>query len=872
MRLEASVLSELRRRTEGWAASLQLVRAALHDRNPAQVRAFISSLSGAEGHLYEYLAEEVVGDLPTELQDFLMRTSVLETVDLTLGPVAAEASVAETTRFIEEGERQGLFGKGGPNTRHVARAHPLVRDFLLSRLARSTGDDGVRAIHLRVARAAEPVDWRIAGSHYLAAGQEDDARRVLASAIENVLATGAFAAADELSSSLTSGALGGAPGLVLRSRLAQQRAAADEGLVLAEQAWSEDPQSTAVVLNLVSARSLAGDVAGAIEAGRLLELVAQPGLAAIGRVFQRTMETSLTGSLEVAADELERFCERVRPRGEAHFLGVALLNLSHVCVAMGKLDEALVRADEAIALLSISSAGVELVSAHLARAEALAHLGDIEAARGESALAIDLAEPGQGLELAIEIGQIEALHGEGRRAQPLFEQVADLLDPTTDNGEQAIYAGILVKATDFALDAALTDLAQLQFGQPRTSSAFEARRYLIAGLIKTLIGDPNAPEAIETGTNLARSQKANLWVQYGSTLGALADRSADPSALVLRTARDGPGVLSMLAEAVVDRLKTLDAAAAEAVLREAEARPWRWRNSARRLLLSHLAEDRKAAAFLLKSIGEFEDIKRLRDAGRQMRDRRNPRLGFELARRLAERVMVEDLGRVRIMVGSRGVEGGEIRRKVLALLCLLLSKSRFASTREEVVDSLWPDLDPSAALNSLNQTVYFLRRVFEPAYDEETSPGYVGQDGETIWLDAELIDGRSRRCLEIIRATPGQPTPEAALALAQEYRGRFALDFRYEDWSSAYRDALHAGYLRVMEHAIRMDIDTGHFGRGTFLAERAMEVDPDAEEIQAALVRLYRLSGAHAAAAEQYAHYAQAMRDLGVEPAAYQDV
>ena len=87
MRLEPAVLAELRRRTEGWAASLQLVRAALHDRDPGQVRAFISSLSGAEGHLYEYLAEEVVGELPDDLQQFLMRTSLLETVDLVLGPV-----------------------------------------------------------------------------------------------------------------------------------------------------------------------------------------------------------------------------------------------------------------------------------------------------------------------------------------------------------------------------------------------------------------------------------------------------------------------------------------------------------------------------------------------------------------------------------------------------------------------------------------------------------------------------------------------------------------------------------------------------------------------------------------------------------------
>jgi DNA-binding SARP family transcriptional activator len=44
-------------------------------------------------------------------------------------------------------------------------------------------------------------------------------------------------------------------------------------------------------------------------------------------------------------------------------------------------------------------------------------------------------------------------------------------------------------------------------------------------------------------------------------------------------------------------------------------------------------------------------------------------------------------------------------------------------------------------------------------------------------------------------------------------------------------------------------------------------VDGTAEQIEASLLRLYRVSGAHAAAAEQYAHYATYMREeLGVEP------
>jgi DNA-binding SARP family transcriptional activator len=235
-------------------------------------------------------------------------------------------------------------------------------------------------------------------------------------------------------------------------------------------------------------------------------------------------------------------------------------------------------------------------------------------------------------------------------------------------------------------------------------------------------------------------------------------------------------------------------------------------------------------------------------------------------------VLIEDLGRVRIRVADREVDGSDVRRKVLALLALLLARPRWTATREEVVDALWPDLDPQAALNSLNQTVYFLRRVFEPKYDEQASPGYVQQDGETIWLDPELIEARSRRCNALIRTMSVDPDIEATVELAREYRGRFALDFAYEEWASSFRDSLHASYLRVLERAIHLDVDGGHLARGIFLAERASEVEPDSEELQLALVRIYRMAGAHAAAGEQYAHYARTMNELGVDPRPLRDI
>ena len=45
--LEPDVLAELAARTEGWAASLQLVQAALRDRSPAETRSFVRGLTGA---------------------------------------------------------------------------------------------------------------------------------------------------------------------------------------------------------------------------------------------------------------------------------------------------------------------------------------------------------------------------------------------------------------------------------------------------------------------------------------------------------------------------------------------------------------------------------------------------------------------------------------------------------------------------------------------------------------------------------------------------------------------------------------------------------------------------------------------------------
>jgi DNA-binding SARP family transcriptional activator len=325
----------------------------------------------------------------------------------------------------------------------------------------------------------------------------------------------------------------------------------------------------------------------------------------------------------------------------------------------------------------------------------------------------------------------------------------------------------------------------------------------------------------------------------------------------------------MVAEAVVARLGSLDAAALAIVESEADRRPIRWRDPLRRVIADGDMESSLAAGFLLDRVGEQEDVKRLRLLSRTHKGFPGAAsLGRGLARRLAPRVTVEDQGKVRVTVGKRLIARKEIRRKALALLCFLLSRPEMSATRDQVLEGLWPDLAPQIAVNSLNQTVFHLRRVFEPRFSEEVTPGYVRQDSGVVWLDTELITSRSMQTRAAIRAVESDPSPANVEHLSDIYRGRFALEFAYEEWAVAYRESLHAAYLETIEKAVIADTNSGAFDRAIGLARKAIEVDPDAEEIELSLLKLYRRTRAYAAAAEQYVHYAAMLRnDLGLEPA-----
>jgi DNA-binding SARP family transcriptional activator len=579
---------------------------------------------------------------------------------------------------------------------------------------------------------------------------------------------------------------------------------------------------------------------------------------------RHVLAASLDGDLDETVASLTKIIEDSAAQGLLHYQGVGLLNRSLAHRARGSADAALRDSIESLAVLGRASAGSERLSAELAQAWALAHAGDLERARSVLKSSYEQCTAATTPEWLAEAALVETLYGDETIAESILTEAQD----STLNPSLATITGLTRVQLEIRRGRPETALALVDAAKPAgptQESGYLARYLAIAAHVAFASRQTVARDRIREASNFARRQGAGLWAGYCEVLASAAE--GHNGGRLQRIARRDAAPLSMAAEAVVDVMFALDDESVALITREASSRPDRWRPTIRRTVLDAAHPSRLIAAKILDVIGSYADVPLLRDVARTERKAPLADLGRGLARRLAEPVLLDDQGRVEIRIGTRVKAGSTVRRKVLALLCFLVTRPKFAATRDEVIDALWPDLAPEVALNSLNQTIYFLRRVFEPAFKDDTSAGYVHHSSDVVWLDSELIDSRSARCRHLMDAMGSDPSPAEVEVLSQAYAGRFALDFAYEDWALAYRDSLHVSYLQRIEAAVSRDIDTGHFERGIRLARRALDIDPQADGLELSLVRMYRATGAHAAAAEQYEHYASAVREeLGIEP------
>ena len=150
----------------------------------------------------------------------------------------------------------------------------------------------------------------------------------------------------------------------------------------------------------------------------------------------------------------------------------------------------------------------------------------------------------------------------------------------------------------------------------------------------------------------ADRQNAGLWRELASLV--LAAESGHLESAIAGIPEHMWCVLSFGAELIVRDLRAINATSTEIVRREAVLRPERWLDALRREARGRDNPSRMHAARLLDEVGDHSDVGLLRTIAREPNQTGGDRqLGKALARKLAHRVDVDDLGRVSVRIGQR---------------------------------------------------------------------------------------------------------------------------------------------------------------------------------------------------------------------------
>jgi DNA-binding SARP family transcriptional activator len=887
-------IGEIHQRTEGWVAGLLLATRSGAGGGPAL---------GAGGAHFDYLAEEVLGRLPADVQRFLLDTSVLER--FTAAHAAAVSGRADAREVIRGLVESHLFIVQAEEGWH--RYHHLFHAFLRRHLAEHE-PEAVPALHLRAGHAwLASGDHQEAVGHFLEAGAVEEAAAALEPVAESMVPT------------------------------AERQTLAVWLARIPEEVWRPRPR---IAMAGALLTYLAGDGRGAFEAwgDAIARLVAEGDLERAAAALYRSQQAMLTAGIPPAARVAmaEPYLDRLaaagptgamatmivavahavgcRPDEAERLMGAALASAGRRELALlepaaemtrgfyfdypgGRLDQALARIDGALARLE----PIEVPDSAMLQAFG----------RGfRAAILVDAGRYGAGLEEARAVVELSA--SVGMRSAPgllnlwwRFTSLAGLGDwegmaALEPEARRVVAAGPGTNV-GYRITAGLARLAasigDTGTAVARIASAREAVRtygdsYEIPTVLCELVlaavdvrqgelARDVAEEAVAIADRYgldwfrARASLLSAFVHLGTELGdrrlanALA-LSARHDLAVLWERRERPRAAVLLARAVAEDLPgaataaDLAARAGREVLHDA---------------VVAVAGRPEALARLAAAVGDETDVDAETMRLLLAEDDPGVAAAAERARAVLERrprqaVRVETFGGLRLYrAGARVPDTAFTRAKARALLGALVCAGARGAHRDRLLEHLWPDLAPERGARALDTTLHELRRTLEPMASPRSGGSLVAREGEIYRLAlGERDSWDAGEFLELARGVAGAADDVALgrmLRAETLWRGDFLPDFPYEPWSEDIRRELEHERLALLERLAGALMETGRPAAAIERLRRLLDADPEREGWHRALMRAYAQAGERALALRQFHACRATLRGrLGIEPSA----
>ena len=845
--LPGEVAAQLIARTEGWGAGLQLALSLLED-DPAGALDLPDWLEGGHQHIFNYLMDEVFSRQPDDLQEFLLTSCVLLTMDVEACQKGLGISGARA--LIDRVEQSNLFLVSLDAHRKYYRYHQLFREFLLERLAQED-PERLQALQISAARLYEARgDSETAISCYLQAGDLPQAARVLAAVAGDWLQQGRIDALHRAAIALEA-VLDEMPALLLAhgralrlmGRFNEARLRLDRAATLARQAEDSETASSAW-MELSSLARSQGDYAGAqtqaqraldvlgdgnhtARAFALMELAKSRGFLE-GMDLGRTLASEAVAEMELAGSQISRF-EQAQ----------LLRSLAQICWWHGDVQMAIAHGEDALNRIPVpqSPLAAEIL---LTLATPCLYRHEIERAYGYAISALAICE-----QLVVKELLPTALTTLGNILTRMGR-----LDDAEVNLHRAIELASDLGVARYAQVMAAGYLAYAQFMRGRVQEAIQTAE-------TALWSYEGLPVVYEV--YVCRSVLADSYLSDGQTLKAerifeslleLGERRQYriPLAMVyfglayirLKAGNREQGIA--LAERSLDYLQP--------------SRAWELfvdQGERAQVVCSALAERQPENAFVRQVLSTLTPA---------------PAAAPPVVQVTCPKLAVQTLGGFRVF--RDGIEippRAWVSTKARDLLAYFITCRGEVISLDVALEAVWSG-DGDRAASAFHTALYRLRSALQTKDDR---PKYVTVEAGQYALDESRFDIDVDR-FDARIAAAAQATPMEAEALLQQavslYKGPYLDSFWYA-WVSPEQERLRETFCRALSTLEQYSVERCDFDGALGFARQRLQADPLQEASHRAVMRYMAQLGDRAGVLRQYRQLQALFREeLGVEPSA----
>jgi LuxR family maltose regulon positive regulatory protein len=847
--ISETAAEELAHETEGWITGLLLSTEIMWQGMADRLR--VARASGVG--LYDYMAQQVLDQQPGEIQDFLLRTAFFEEFDASLCEAVFKPKIyAEDSnlhKLIEKVLRSNLFVMRVGDKGTWLRYHHLFREFLQARMTDERPGERQAILRRMASVYAERGEWEKAHELYRRLDDEESIANLIEQAESSLMATGRLTLLAKWLDELPTVTLDSHPRLLsLRGFVALMLGDVERGAFLLERALNalreagDIPQLChALLRRAVSIRNLGKYKASCADADEVIRLTEHDDdLRTLRAEALKVKGVALfrIGRLEEAVSWLEHAKGQYRQLNDPENVESVNMDLGMVYTEVGAYRQAMI-----------------------CLAEALEYWRKVGKLAWQANILNDL-------------GYLHHLLGDYEESAAALEAA---LARAREGGYAPLQGYILASMGDLYSDLDASEAARWAYGQARAIARRVNNHYLLLHLdlheaaLARSNGELNqARTLLESGRQMAEeggSELENDLCQIEAGHLAMAEQRWEEAISFLREGARRTGNLGHRLEASRAYLQLATAyekvgktQAMKGSLKRAfelaskldSRQPLVIAGRANKTALAAAAHDAMSgsqASNLLGEIAEFE--RRLPSLRRHLRRR-------EMAHVLSPaRLVVEALGRARVLVGEQVVRSADWQSRAARDLFFLLLAHPDGLTKEEVGSIFWQDYSPGELKLQFKNTVYRLRHALGQQvvlFDQDCYSFNRELDYE---YDVENFMGK---LAEAESATDQAERESAYTAAIAMYGGQYLPEVD-GTWVLPERERLARAFLDANLKLSEFKLGRREFKAALECCERALSEESCSEEAHCMAMQVYAAMGNKSAIVHQFQRCQESLRD-----------